>query len=71
MFRLAQERGKVENAPPGVKMLPGERHRERVLTFDEEDAYFAGASTKAMDRYADPGLLRDVATILIDSALRP
>ena len=40
MFRLAQEWGKVEKALPTVKMLPGEKHRERVLTAEEEDLYF-------------------------------
>jgi integrase len=52
-------------------MLPGERHRERVLTTEEEDIYFKGASSDAMMQYADPYLLRDVATILLDCALRP
>ena len=39
MFKLAQEWGKVEKALPQVKMLPGERHLERVLSFDEEERY--------------------------------
>lgn len=71
MFHLAQEWGKVERTLPKVKMLPGERHRERVLTASEEDLYFAGASTKAMEQYADPALVRDVTTILLDCGLRP
>jgi integrase len=71
MFHLAEEWGKVERALPSVKMLPGEKHRERVLTLVEEDAYFRGASTPAMEQHADASLLRDVATILIDCALRP
>ena len=71
MFHLAQEWGRVERALPSVKMLPGEKHRERVLTAPEEDLYFNGASTHAMAQYADPALLRDVATILLDCGLRP
>ena len=71
MLRLAQEWGRVERALPTVKMLPGEHHRERVLTTSEEDLYLRGASTKAMEQYADAALLRDVATILLDCALRP
>jgi len=71
MFHLAQEWGRVERALPSVKMLPGEKHRERVLTPAEEDLYFRGASSDAMDRYADGALLRDVASILLDCGLRP
>jgi integrase len=61
----------LEKALPKVKMLPGERHRERVLTPNEEDVYFKGASSDAMLQYADSALLRDVATILLDCGLRP
>jgi integrase len=71
MFHLAQEWGRVERALPNVKMLPGEKHRERVLTSAEEDLFFRGASTNTMAQYADPALLRDVATILLDCGLRP
>ena len=71
MFHLAEEWGRVERALPKVKMLPGEKHRERVLTAAEEELYFKGASTDAMAQFADSALLRDVATILIDCALRP
>jgi len=71
MFRLAEEWGRVEKALPSVKMLPGETHRERVLTVDEEAAYFSGATSSVMLQYADPNLLRDVATILLDCGLRP
>jgi integrase len=42
-------------------MVPGEAHRERVLTNAEEAIYLANASP----------LLHDVATILVDCALRP
>ena len=71
MFRLAEEWGKVERALPKVKMLPGEKHRERVLTVEEEDLYFKGASSDAMMQHADACLLRDVTTILLDCGLRP
>jgi integrase len=71
MFRLAQEWGKVEKALPSVKMLPGENHRERVLTPEEEDLYFRAAGSEAMEQHADPRLLADVARILLDCALRP
>jgi integrase len=71
MFHLAQEWAKVERALPGIKVLPCERHRERVLTASEEDLYFRGAATYAMEQFRDAALLRDVATILLDCGLRP
>jgi integrase len=71
MFHLAEEWGKIEKALPKVRMLPGEKHRERVLTAREEDLYFRGASTDAMKHYADAALLRDVTTVLLDCGLRP
>jgi integrase len=71
MFHLAQEWGRVEKALPTVKMVPGENHRERVLTPEEESLYFRAASTKAMEHHTDPRLLADVARILLDCALRP
>jgi hypothetical protein len=61
----------VERALPIVKMLPGEKHRERVMTQAEEDLYFRGASTDATSQHADEALLRDVATVLLDCGLRP
>jgi integrase len=61
MFRLAQDWGKVEKLLARVSMIPKERHRERVLSRDEEAAYLAAA----------PPLLKDVASVLIDCALRP
>jgi len=61
MFALAQEWRKVEKALPRVRMIAGERHRERVITAREEASYLAAA----------PALLRDVATILVDCGLRP
>jgi integrase len=71
MFALAMEWGKVDRALPKVKMLPGERHRERVLTREEEEFYISSLSSEAMKHFADPSLLHDVATILIDCGLRP
>jgi integrase len=71
MFRLAQKWGKVEKALPNVKVLPGEKHRERVLTAEEEDLYFRAAGSEAMEQHADPRLLADVARIPLDCALRP
>jgi integrase len=43
MFALAVEWGKVDKALPRVRMLPGEKHRERVLTREEEARYLASA----------------------------
>jgi len=71
MFRLAQEWGRIEKALPAVKMVPGENHRERVLTPEEESLYFRAANTEAMQQHADPRLLADVARILLDCGLRP
>ena len=61
IFVLAVEWERVEKALPKVRMIPGENHRERVLTPAEETLYL---------RYASP-LLRDVAVILLDCGLRP
>ena len=61
MFHLAQEWGKVEKVLPKVTMLPGERHRERVLSFEEEQLYLAKAKP----------LVRDVDIVLLDCGLRP
>src|ERR1700722_17378077 len=71
MFHLAQEWGKVENALPAVRMVPGENHRERVLTAEEETFYFAGAKSEAMNQHMDASLLSDVTSILLDCGLRP
>lgn len=43
MLHLAVEWGRLSTVPPKVRMLPGERHRERVLTEDEEARYLRGA----------------------------
>ena len=61
MFTLVQEWGKVEKALPKVRMLPGEQHRDRVLTESEEEKYLANADS----------LLREATTILLDCGLRP
>jgi integrase len=60
VLRVAVEWGEI-GAAPRVRMMPGERHRERVLNADEEARYLAAASR----------LLADVATVLIDTGLRP
>ncbi len=61
MFRFAQDWGKVEKLLARVSMLPKERHREGVLSREEEEAYLGAA----------PPLLKDVATLLLDCGLRP
>jgi integrase len=60
VLRLAAEWGVIE-APPRVRMLPGERHREHVVTLEEEARYLAAA----------PEPLASVAAVLIDSGMRP
>lgn len=44
MLKLAVEWGKVDKLLPRVEMLPGENHRDRVLTADEEASYLNAAS---------------------------
>jgi integrase len=60
VMRLAAEWGAIEIAP-SIKMLPGERHREHVVTFEEEARYLAAA----------PEPLASVAAILADTGMRP
>lgn len=43
MFALATEWGKVERNLPRVRMIPGEAHRDRVVTVNEERLYFDAA----------------------------
>jgi integrase len=43
MFHVAQEWGRVTTVLPRVRMLPGERQRERVLTTEEEQKYLGAA----------------------------
>lgn len=39
MLKLAVEWSKLDKVPPKIEMLPGERHRDRVLSFEEETRY--------------------------------
>jgi integrase len=57
---LAVEWGELQSAPK-IKKLPGERHREHVVSFEEKARYLAAAS--------EP--LCSVAAVLVDTALRP
>jgi integrase len=43
MFALATEWGKVERILPRVRMIPGEAHRDRVISVDEEKTYLDAA----------------------------
>jgi integrase len=45
LLKLATEWGKVEKALPKVEMLPGENHRDRVLTAEEEARFLEAATT--------------------------
>ena len=60
ILRLAVEWGVLPSAPI-VRMLPGARHRERVVTPKEEARYLAAA----------PEMLSVVAAVLLDTVLRP
>lgn len=60
MLCLALEWGTVERVAK-VRMVSGERHREFVLTSEEEARYLAAA----------PELLASIATILADTGFRP
>jgi integrase len=60
ILHLAVEWGELDSAPK-FKLEPGERHREFVLPAAEEAKYLAAA----------PSLLADVATVLVDSGMRP
>lgn len=60
VLRLAVEWGAIP-ATPKVKLLRGEGHRERVLTPLEEARYLAAA----------PEPLASIATVLVDTGLRP
>jgi len=61
VFRVAAEWGVFETAPPRIQLLRGERHRERVLTAQEEAKYLA----------ACPEPLHSIATLLADTGMRP
>ncbi len=60
ILSVAVEWGVIEAAPK-LQLLPGEHHRERVVTPEEETRYLAAASP----------LLGDVATVLADTGMRP
>jgi integrase len=60
IMRLAVQWGALD-AAPRIEMLSGERHREHVVTRDEEARYLAAA----------PQLLADVVTVLANTGLRP
>jgi integrase len=60
MLRLAVEWGELPSAST-IKRLPGERHREHVVSYDEEARYLDAGSE----------LLASIATVLIDTGMRP
>jgi integrase len=54
MFALAMEWGKVERVLPKVRMIPGEAHRDRIVSVAEEKGYFDAAQavgTASLDAY--------------------
>jgi len=60
VLRLAVEWGVLGSAPK-IRLLPGEQHRDRVVTAEEESRYLASAE--------EP--LASIATVLGDTGLRP
>src|SRR5664280_688468 len=60
ILRLAAEWGELESVP-SIKRLPGERHRELVVSPEEEARYLAVANEQ----------LGAIATLLVDSGIRP
>lgn len=60
ILNLAAEWRVIASAPK-LKILPGERRRERVVTPDEEARYLAAA----------PEPLASIATLLADTGMRP
>src|SRR6202521_3417208 len=60
VLRVAEEWGEIEKAPK-IRLVPGESHRERVITPQEEALYLASANP----------LLAEIATVLVDTGLRP
>jgi integrase len=60
ILNLAAEWGVLRTAPK-IKILPGERRRERVITPEEEAKYLAAA----------PEPLASVASVLADTGMRP
>jgi len=61
VLRLAAEWNVFEGRIPKIKLLPRENHRDRVVTPQEETKYLAASR--------EP--LTSVATVLVDSGLRP
>jgi integrase len=51
MFALATEWGKVERALPRVRMIPGEAHRDRILSVPDEKAYFDAAQAIGLNTF--------------------
>ncbi|HXP86855.1 MAG TPA: site-specific integrase [Bryobacteraceae bacterium] len=45
ILKLAMEWGRVERVLPKIEMLPGENHRDRVLSACEEEQYLKAATT--------------------------
>jgi integrase len=60
ILHLAVDWGVIEKAPR-IKLLPGERQRERVVGQQEEARYLAAA----------PEPLISIATVLADTGMRP
>ena len=60
ILRLAAEWGVLE-AYPVLSLLPGERHRETVVTPEQEQKYLKNC----------PEPLKSIATVLADSGMRP
>ncbi|MGA7770480.1 MAG: site-specific integrase [Candidatus Sulfotelmatobacter sp.] len=60
MLYCAQKQNVIDRVPR-ISRIPGEVGRDRVLSCAEEQAYLAAACP----------LLRDIGTVLIDTALRP
>src|SRR5260370_1103897 len=54
MLRLSVEWGVSDSAVPMIRMMPGERRREHVVTVEEEARYLAAA----------PELVANVAAVL-------
>jgi integrase len=60
VLRVAEEWGVLASAPK-IKLIPGEEHRERVITLEEEMRYLAAA----------PRQLASLAAVLVDTGMRP
>lgn len=60
LLRVAVEWGVIPS-PPKIKLLRGEKHRERVISPREEAKYLAAA----------PEPLASITTVLVDSGMRP